>query len=122
MVEATRGAFHDLIESFDRVNARYFEGKMARPRITWSRSFTGRKFGHYDTVKDWVMVSSTLDSASVPAFVVDFLMFHELLHKKHGIRWVNDRGHAHTSAFYAEEKTFEGHELAEQWLTKLARG
>jgi hypothetical protein len=122
VVEGTRGAFHDLVESFDRVNARYFEGKMPRPNLTWSRSFTGRKFGHYDTVKDWVMVSSTLDRPSVPAFVVDFLMFHELLHKKHGIRWVNQRGHAHTRDFYEEERRFERYQEAEDWLTKLARG
>lgn len=122
VVEGTRGAFHDLVESFDRVNARYFEGKMPRPKLTWSRSFTGRKFGHYDTVKDWVMVSSTLDRPSVPAFVVDFLMFHELLHKKHGIRWVNQRGHAHTRDFYEEERQFERYQEAEDWLTKLARG
>jgi hypothetical protein len=122
VVEGTRGAFHDLAESFDRVNVRYFAGQMQRPKLTWSRSFTGRKFGHYDHVKDWVMVSSTLDQERVPAMVVDYLMFHELLHKKHGIRWVNGRGHAHTREFYAEERTFEGYDEAEGWLTKLARG
>jgi len=122
VVEGTRGAYHDLIESFDRVNEKYFAGQMERPRLTWSRSFTGRKFGHYDHVRNWVMVSSTLDSAAVPAFVVDYLMFHELLHKKYGIRWVNNRGHAHTREFYDEEHTFERYQEAEDWLTKLARG
>jgi hypothetical protein len=122
VVEGTRGAFHDLAGSFERVNARYLGGRMQRPRLTWSRSLTGRKFGHYDHVKDWVMVSSTLDQERVPAFVVDYLMFHELLHKKHGIRWVNGRGHAHTREFYAEERGFERYEEADAWLTKLARG
>jgi hypothetical protein len=122
VVEGTRGAFHDLAQSFDRVNQAYFEGGMARPRLTWSRSFTGRKFGHYDHVKNWVMVSSTLDRAQVPAFVVDYLMFHELLHKKHGVRWVNGRGHAHTREFYADEHRFERYQEADDWLNKLARG
>jgi hypothetical protein len=122
VVDGTRGAFHDLSESFDRVNARYFGGAMRRPRLTWSRSFTGRKFGHYDHVKDWVMVSSTLDQERVPQFVIDYLMFHELLHKKHGVRWVNGRGHAHTREFYADERRFERYNEADGWLTKLARG
>jgi hypothetical protein len=122
VVEGTRGAFHDLAEAFDRVNARYFGGQMHRPKLTWSRSFTGRKFGHYDHVKDWVMVSSTLDQDRVPPLVVDYLMFHELLHKKHGIRWVNGRGHAHTREFFAEERRFDGYDEAEGWLKKLARG
>jgi hypothetical protein len=121
VVEGTRGAFQDLGESFDRVNARYFAGQMRRPKLTWSRSFTGRKFGHYDHVKDWVMVSSSLDQERVPRLVVDYLMFHELLHKKHGIRWVNGRGHAHTREFYAEERRFEGYDEAEGWLKKLAK-
>jgi hypothetical protein len=120
LVEATRGRAHDLAESFDRVNARYFAGAMARPRLTWSRSMTRRKFGHYDHVRDWVMVSSTLDQPTVPAFVVDYLMYHELLHKKHGIRWVNGRGYAHTRAFYTDEAKFEGLVEAEGWLKKLA--
>jgi hypothetical protein len=121
VVEGMRGAFYDLSESFDRVNARYFAEQMPRPRLTWSRSFTGRKFGHYDHVKDWVMVSSTLDRAGVPAFVVDYLMFHELLHKKHGIRWLNGRRHAHTREYYAEERQFERYDEADAWLTRLSR-
>jgi hypothetical protein len=67
IVQQTRGAFHDLGESFERVNARYFGGAMLRPRLTWSRSFTGRKFGHYDHILDTVMVSRTLDVGSATA-------------------------------------------------------
>jgi hypothetical protein len=73
-------------------------------------------------VKDWVMVSSTLDRAEVPVFVVDYLMFHELLHKMHGIRWVNGRGHAHTRAFYEDERRFERYDEADGWLKRLAKG
>jgi hypothetical protein len=121
VVEGTRGAVFDLAAVFDRVNAAYFAGEMARPRLTWSRTFTRRKFGHYDHVKDQVMVSSTLDQPHVPEFVVDFLMYHELLHKRHGIRWVNGRGLAHTRAFYADEAGFPRLAEAEAWLKKLAR-
>lgn len=121
IVEETRGAFHDLSDSFDRVNTRYFAGSMPRPRLTWSRSFTGRKFGHYEWIGDAVMLSRTLDSASVPAFVVDFVMYHELLHKQHGLRWSNGRRYAHTPEFYADERKFEKHAEAEAELDKLAR-
>jgi hypothetical protein len=120
VVDNPAGAFHDLAASFDRVNAAYFAGQMPRPRITWSRTFTTRKFGHYDHVRDWVMISSSLDRPDVPAFVVDYLMFHELLHKKHGVRWVNGRGHAHTSAFNEDERRFPQYDQADAWLKKLA--
>jgi hypothetical protein len=121
IAEQARGAVHDLGQSFDRVNAGYFGGKMARPRLTWNRTFTGRKFGHYDFILDTVMVSRTLDSHTVPEFVVDFLVFHELLHKFHGLHWVNGRGYAHTSEFYESERKFARFKQAEAVLEQLAR-
>ena len=122
IVEQTQGAAHDLGLSFDRVNTQYFAGKMARPRLTWNRTFTGRKFGHYDWVLDTVMVSRTLDSPRVPEFVVDFLVFHELLHKFHGIHWTKGRGYAHTAEFYASERKFKNYKEAENVLKRLALG
>ena len=113
VVEQVRGAAHDLGESFDRVNAAYFRGEMPRPRLTWNRTFTGRKFGHYDWIRDTVMLTRTLDSPRVPAFVVDFLVFHELLHKFHGMHWVNGRGYAHTSEFQQSERKFAQYEESE---------
>ncbi|HZL34057.1 MAG TPA: hypothetical protein VFC78_02030 [Tepidisphaeraceae bacterium] len=121
IVEQTRGAVHDLSASFNRVNAAYFAGQMPRPRLTWNRTFTGRKFGHYDWILDTVMVSRTLDSAGLPEFVVDFLVFHELLHKFHGVHWVNGRGYAHTAEFYASERKFAQYAQAEAMLKQLAR-
>ena len=120
IVEQVRGAAHDLGESFARVNADYFRGDMPRPRLTWNRTFTGRKFGHYDWIHDTVMVSRTLDSPKVPQFVVDFLVFHELLHKFHGLHWVNGRGYAHTAEFQQSERKFARYEEAEAVLKKLA--
>lgn len=121
IVEQARGAFHDLDASFSRVNATYFDGAMPRPRLTWSRSFTGRKFGHYDWILDTVMLSRTLDAQDVPSFLVDFIMYHELLHKQHGLRWVNGRGYAHTPQFQRDERKFERFEEAEAALERLAR-
>ena len=120
LVEQPRGAYHDLSASFDRVNAQYFSGKMHRPHLTWSRSFTGRKFGHYDTLRDTVMVTASLDRPDVPQSAVDYLMFHELLHKKHGTRWRNGRGYAHTPAFYAEERRFPEYHQADAVLQRIA--
>ena len=70
VVDQTRGAFHDLSESYARVNGRYFAGAMERPRLTWSRSLTRRKFGHFDHVRDWIMLSSTMDRADVPVHAI----------------------------------------------------
>jgi hypothetical protein len=120
LVERTRGVFHDLAESFTRVNTRFFGGLMPRPRLTWSRAFTGRKFGHYDYVRDTVMLSATLDQSGVEQFVVDFVMYHELLHKHLGVRVMEGRRYAHTPEFRAAERAFPRHPEAEAVLERLA--
>ena len=121
IVERPRGAFHDLAASFERVNARFFGGRMARPHLTWSTAFTGRKFGHYDHVRDRLMVSATLDQAHVPTNLVDYLVYHELLHKHLGLRYAGGRAYHHTSEFRELEKRFGGAEQCEKLLGELAR-
>ncbi|MGH9939755.1 MAG: hypothetical protein ACREAM_26240 [Blastocatellia bacterium] len=116
----TRGHAHDLDESFARVNAIYFGGLMLKPRLVWNRTLTARKFGHYQPGRDTIMISVTLDAASVPASLVDFVMYHELLHKKHGSTIVNGRRLAHGPAFRAEEQRFAGYDEAERLLHELA--
>ncbi len=119
VVERTAGVTHDLAVAFDRVNATYFGRQMDRPHLTWSSTFTGRKFGHYDAARDTLMVSASLDDKNVPAYVVDFLVYHELLHKKHGIRWRNGRMTAHTREFRRDERRFKQVTEAETLLHKL---
>ncbi|HEX2971306.1 MAG TPA: hypothetical protein VHP11_03175 [Tepidisphaeraceae bacterium] len=119
--EQSRGAYYDLAAVFDRINERYFRGKLARPKLIWSRIFTGRKFGHYDSIRDTVMVSSTLDQSGVPDYVVDYLVYHELLHKHLGVRVVGGRRYSHTGEFRLWERRFERFREAEAELERLAK-
>lgn len=115
-----RGLAHDLEESFARVNAEYFGGQISKPTLIWNRTLTTRKFGHYQPSRDTIMVSVSLDDPTVPAFVVDFLIYHELLHKKHGGMFVNGRRLSHSPAFREEERKFAAYQQAESFLKKLA--
>jgi len=117
---STRGHAHDLDESFARVNAAYFSCQMPKPKLVWNRTLTARKFGHYQPSRDTLMVSVSLDDARVPAFVVDFVMYHELLHKKHGVMTVNGRRLAHSPGFRADEQKFAEYHEAERRLHELA--
>jgi len=121
VVTQTRGLHHDLAASFDRVNAAYFGGGMDRPRLVWSRTFTSRKFGHYDHTRDTVMVSLSLDRKTVATHVVDFIVYHELLHKKLGVAWKSNRMAAHTPQFAAMERQFRQYDGAKAVLNALAR-
>jgi len=120
VVAQARGLHHDLTESFDRVNAGYFGSRLSRPRLVWSRNFAVRKFGHYDHAHDTVMVNSVLDRKTVPEFAVDFIVYHEVLHRQLGITWKRNRIAAHTPELAEKERQFKQYEQARAVLRKLA--
>jgi hypothetical protein len=121
--QQTRGRFFDLQRVFERVNTAYFEGRMSKPRLTWNETLTKRKLGHYEPDTDTIMVSITLDTSKTPQYVMDFIMYHELLHKQHGIKNVRGRRYAHTPSFRKAESKFKQYQQAQNHLRKLgARG
>nr|WP_242040447.1 hypothetical protein [Anabaena subtropica] len=65
------------------------------------------------------MISSTLDDAKVPEFVVEFVLYHELLHKYHGTKWVQGRRMVHTQEFRTNESKFKFYNEALEWLKNL---
>ncbi|MFN2286346.1 MAG: topoisomerase II, partial [Anaerolineae bacterium] len=89
--------------------------------LTWNKTLTHRKFGHYQTTTNTVMLSLSLDDAAVPPYVVDFVMYHELLHKHLGIKFVNGRRYAHTAEFRDAERRFAQYAQAETFLAQLAK-
>jgi hypothetical protein len=117
----TQGRCFDLEDVFDRVNEAYFGGELDRPRLTWNTRITRVKMGHYDFVRDTMMMSVTLDAPDVPDYVVDYVMYHELLHKKLGKQMVNGRHYAHTSAFREAERAFPHYEEAQAFLNEAAK-
>ncbi len=68
-----------------------------------------------------MMISQTLDNHHVPEYVVDYVMYHELLHKKLGIRKVNGRRFSHTNNFRDEEQKFIKFEQAKKYLNRISR-
>ena len=117
--DETAGTHHDLSRSFDRINAEYFGGELPCPRLGWSEGHTYRKLGQYDLIRDKVTISRSLDSHEVPAFTLDFVVYHELLHKVLGIEGRNGRLHAHTSEFRKRERQFKQFAEAEAVLKKV---
>jgi hypothetical protein len=119
--KGSRGQYFDLEDIFNKVNRLYFEGAMSKPNLTWNKTLTHRKFGHYHAASDTVMLSISLDQASIPAYVLEFVMYHELLHKQLGISNHKGRQYAHTPAFREAEARFKKHKQAEMALNELRR-
>ena len=116
------GTHCDLVQLFHQVNRKYFQGRIPPPRFTWSSRLTFRKFGHYQYDTDTVMLSASLDQPSVPAYVLEYVMYHELLHKLLGYHEKSGRRYAHTAAFIEKEAEFPRLEQAQHYLRKLSAG
>ena len=119
--EDGKGSHYNLETLFDKINSEYFSNALTKPRLIWSQMQTYRKFGHYEPARDRIVISLTLDEPIIPQYVVEFVIYHEMLHKYYGEKWVNGRRMVHTTEFRASEAQFKYYNEAEAWLSKLAR-
>jgi hypothetical protein len=91
------GEHFDLAEIFDRLNRTYFAGRLPQPVLTWSARKTYRILGHHDSTHETIVVSRSLDDKSTPPYVVDYVVFHEMLHIHHPTVHHNGRRYNHVS-------------------------
>ena len=116
----TRGSIHDLAALFEKINQSYFAGDMDKPAIAWSPRKTKHRFGSYNFEKDQILISKTLDQKNVPSFVVEFVLYHEMLHRKLGFRQTEHRKIAHTAEFRLQEHQFAQYTEAQKMINHLA--
>jgi len=121
VITSPQGSTYDLEKIFKLLNQQYFNGKLPKPTLTWSTKKTYRILGHHDAAHDTIVVSRSLDSVNVPGFVVDYIVFHEMLHIAHPTKHVNGRRYNHTAAFKRDEQKFEYYAEAEAWIERNVR-
>jgi hypothetical protein len=114
-----QGRVHDLASLFTRLNRLYFSKRLRRPRLGWSRHVWRSQLGCFDPALDQIVLNRRLDSAEVPEFVVEYVLFHEMLHVKHPLQATRCRMRAHSREFLAEEKRFARHAEANRFLNRL---
>ncbi|MGH9495502.1 MAG: M48 family peptidase [Candidatus Sulfotelmatobacter sp.] len=118
-LRSARGMFYDLNAVFENLNTRFFHGLMARPRMSWSQQLTRRILGHYDPAHNAIIISRIFDHPQVPAYVLEFIVYHEMLHLKHPVRLRGSRRCVHSAEFQAEEKLFPKIQDANAFLKSL---
>jgi predicted metal-dependent hydrolase len=117
----TTGKVYDLDAIFTKLNRSYFGNDLARPSLRWSKHATLSELGHHDEVRNTIVISRTLDDASMPPYVIEFVVYHEMLHLKHPSQLVNGRRRYHSAAFRAEESRFEQYNEALNWIEAWER-
>jgi len=107
-----------LEESFSRVNCSFFYEQLELPNLQWGqKSF--RKLASYNFHNDTITVSTLFQGSR--SEVLDYLMYHELLHKHHKFKHDNGRSSFHTKEFREDEKLYPHHELIEKEIESLIR-
>jgi len=114
-----RGSAHDLEPMFAALNRRYFGGELHRPRLAWSDRPWRRQLGCFDPGLDLIVINARLDRPETPRYVVESILFHEMLHVKHPLRVVRCGLEIHSAEFRREEKRFAHHQRARKFLERL---
>ena len=102
-VSGPQGEHRNLDLLFDELNLRYFDGLMAKPLLGWSRRPS----------------RTLLDSVHAPPLVLQYVLFHEMLHLRFPIQTQGARRRVHTREFREAEKQFEQWKEAKALLRKL---
>lgn len=105
-----------LEASFDRVNDAYFGGSLVKPNLVWSSGT--QRLGFYDYGRDQIALSRVL---ARDARLLDYIMYHEMLHKKHKFSHTSSRTLHHSRQFRQDEARFKDAVLLEKDLARLVR-
>jgi hypothetical protein len=116
----TRGAVYDLQDVYDRLNVRFFGGRLKVP-LSWGRGSGrarrgGLTFGSYDPVLRLIRIHPVLDRRDVPTLFLESVVYHEMLH--HHLGGVPDRAGRtvyHSRAFREAEARYPHHQEALAW-------
>ena len=118
---APQGNHYNLGALFDRLNHEYFAGELRRPHIGWSTRSWRRQFGCYDPGPNQIVLNRRMDRPEIPQFVVEYVLFHEMLHVKHPTRRSGCTLVSHSREFRGAEKCFPQFAVARKYLDRMAR-
>lgn len=108
---------HPLLESsFHRVNHQFFGSLLDQPNLKWG-AVSRTKLAHYNFHNDTVAVSAVFRNS--PGYVLDYLIYHELLHKKQQFYTKNNRSYFHTKKFRQAEDLFPDKSRIEKEIRRI---
>ena len=119
----TKGSAFDLMKIYRKLNKTYFKNSLDLG-ITWFGSSFIRNRSrcslglYYDTLK-LIKIHRLLDNPLVPYFVIEFVVFHEMLHAVCPA-YIDERGihRAHGAEFKKHEESFYCYKEATDWIRK----
>ena len=95
-----------LAASFERLNSHFFEGTLERPNLEWG-NYSKAMLGNYNYHTDTIRISKHFLEASQE--LLDYIMYHEMLHKKLKFKSTGSSTCHHTPEFKHWERQYPGY-------------
>ncbi len=120
--ERVASSHHDIIAYARHLNATYL-GNRSKCLVIWGhrsrrRSRRSIRFACYDPQRDVIIMNRKLDNPGIPAYFVEFVLFHEMLHEVLGIgERADGRRDIHGRLFKLMESTYPDYDKA-LWFEK----
>jgi hypothetical protein len=117
-----QGRYFDLAAIYRSLNHTFFANQL-EATITWMHHATRRpctsiRFGSYHPDQRVIRVHRALDQPFVPHYVVEHVVFHEMLHQRIPRQRLNGRWSIHPPAFRQQERQFPAYQQAQAWQRK----
>lgn len=116
----TNGHVYNLKKILSDLNQEYFDNKL-NLHITWfgkphTKSKSRVTFGLYHDPLRLIKIHRLLDTPSVPSYVVEYVVYHEMLHHVCPSYYENGSHKVHTREFKKREPLFEYYNQAQKWI------
>ncbi|PYJ25666.1 MAG: hypothetical protein DME91_02735 [Verrucomicrobia bacterium] len=113
--------YFDLRPIFERINQRYFRGRLRDYKVVWSRRRKHRPRDHFvfGTIQEEdrvIRINRALNQPFVPLWFLQYVLYHEMLHSIVPDEIVSrGRRRVHTKEFNRRERQFPGYRRARHW-------
>lgn len=119
----SEGKIYNLKEIYDNLNTEYFSNQL-QLHITWfgkprQQNRSRITFGLYHNPLKLIKINKILDSHSFPHYILEYVVYHEMLHHvcpsyvdKNGLHKI------HSKEFKQKEVLYRNYALAQEWIRK----
>jgi len=113
-----QGLVYNLEAIFEDINRAYFQNQLKKPVLGWSLNKSFTRLGFYAEDKNLLVVSSIFDAPRVPVKIVEYMMYHEMLHIAVPTKAVNGRRRVHPPEFKKLDHAFPEYVEIQKWIRK----
>src|SRR3954465_11363845 len=115
------GRYFDLQRIFDKLNQRYFRGRLRGYEVKWGRrrKQPPKEYFIFGTIQEEdrvIRINPALDQPFVPLWFLQYVLYHEMLHSVVPDEVdANGRRRVHTEEFNRREREYPSYRRARRW-------